>query len=370
MEVRKNLSSVLVIAWIVTLLSGWQLVHWNAYFVSSHQPPSTTTGTQSNSALHKSGLHFCQAPKVKHNNATLRLLYQCSGRPYEEFARQLHDLAEVVSSGNNNNNSQYWGRRPFPLPKDASVLVLGNSHLRQISKTIVCQYAHVIDHIHMESADSFTVTFANNATWISLTNTVLVYSPEWNKLMEEEIIFPQSNRTFDQMDALVFGKFTGYEEALHTNYEHTMKEEQQAYYQRHQNNNSSNNNNTRLDFANYPPPQLLTAAKVFSRPIVAVSMFAITDEARARKSRHDFTLEVPQNNNTVHFVDSRHYVNAVGLECGSDDKHIMGTCHEPGDIIPNSNRNPADMHRCAGPLGGHADLVAWDVIERLYESLT
>jgi hypothetical protein len=248
----------------------------------------------------------------------------------------------------------------------------------------MCQYADQIDHIFFKSSDGFALKFSNNATWISITNTVLVYSQEWTSLLEEHFLL-EHDTSFESMDAMIFGKFTRYEEALNTNFEHTMAEEQ-AYYERlhatmdnsshHTStttstttgptNSSSSSTTSSIDFASIPPPQLVNAAQTFSKPILAIPMFATTDMDRATKARRTYRRAFPNRTN-VKFVNTRHYIDRLGMECGSDDKLVLGTCHEPGDILQNSNRNPADMHRCAGPQGGHADLISWDLIEQLYE---
>jgi hypothetical protein len=430
-----------------------------------------------------------------------------------------------------------WGRRPFPLPPNRTVLVLGNSHLRQVSKTMVCQYANVIqslDHHHHhhhaaaahininhnnnDTDDVFVVQFTNGARWISITNTVLVYSKDWMALLQDEYLTPMDigitggitgggAATTTKMimtsrvDAIVFGKFTRYAEAQHTNFETTMKFDQERYdydywrtkQQQQQrgrdrdrdhvvNNNDSgeesrttNNNNNNdvlrsrtIDFATIPPPQLVdvvralsiirsssspssqqnhshshtkttTTTTSFEYPppsILSVPMFSLADLPRARHEREEYYQQFPSvtttkrstgsnssnNNNSnkrpttstsssnsnsnsntitqeeqeqqrllilpqVQFLDTRQYIDALGLECGSDDKLTMGTCHEPGnDYVGYSSssntssntsssntsmmpRNPADMHRCAGPFGGHADLVAFSMVEALHELL-
>merc|ERR1712183_698294 len=102
-------------------------------------------------------------------------------------------------------------------------------------------------------------------------------------------------------------------------------------------------------------------------------------------------------NNNVYLVDSRKYIEEIGLECGTDNKKTMGTCKENLASTTNSSakttktinlknivaisssedqnqtnsskknyRDPSDMHRCVGPRGGHTDLIAWDVTETLY----
>ncbi|OEU06697.1 hypothetical protein FRACYDRAFT_253920 [Fragilariopsis cylindrus CCMP1102] len=255
---------------------------------------------------------------------SLSLLYQCSGEPYEQFADILHSFAYnrsitssssyekkkkkkghdedgnykynnsssayskntvyckrteegdqcsalVVPSYNNNNNSNMlWGKREFPLDDNMTILAIGNSHLRQISKTIACQYAHQLKSIHYlpsirdnntantteddgdnnnNNIESFFLEFSNNARWISVTNQVVLYSKEWMELLEEfylNSLYPSSSSSsssttsqrstgrgtgllLKDIDAIIFGKFTTYKQAKGTNFERTMNDEEQAY---------------------------------------------------------------------------------------------------------------------------------------------
>lgn len=72
-----------------------------------------------------------------------------------------------------------------------------------------------------------------------------------------------------------------------------------------------------------------------------------------------------ENRSNIVFLNGRTHISRLGLECGSDDRTIVGTCHEAGE----SGRPAFDMHRCTGRRGGHADLLAWDVVEALYSLL-
>ena len=439
----------------IVLLGSRSLSHVKILLTSSSQykspkdVESSSTATSSQNTTISSvlqqpdGHHFCRVPQVELNDKKVGLLYQCTGRPYDMFVEEMYSYVRNISSlasisstlTNQSAGPGSWGQRDFPVPAGKSVLLLGNSHLRQVSKTLLCQYANQISYSKLFRGDSFILKFTNNATWISITNTVLVYSPNWLQWIEEEFLLQhldeedpndeqepnieETSSTVDQMNALIFGKFTSYKEALHTNFEHMMKEEEQYYKKKRggddvmpsiqQSNKSvvstdSNNPNNyqhhyntdvdNLSFQNFSPPTLSDAAEHFHNPIIAVSMFSRTDVSRFQASRRDYYekqqqmqnqrqcyLEPNDDKNTikqqmqlcnrtnVYFVNSRKYVDEIGLECGSDDKLVTGTCHEPGDIIPNSNRNPSDMHRCAGQYGGHADLIAWDLVETLYEIL-
>ncbi len=315
-------------------------------------------------SVDRNGFRFCRRPSVQHNNITLRLLYQCEGQAYEDFGHQLLALAKNYSILA--NVSSQWAHRRFPLPANKTVLVLGNSHLRQISKTIMCQYSDRIESIHPSStADVFLVTFTNGATWMSITNTVLVYSEDWIRLLEQEYLQPLVNDSLSTMDAIVFGKFTRFLEAQHTNFEFTMKMDQQRYVEAH-----GNTTKTTIDFATIPPPHLVDLATAVSTPIISVPMFSLSDQHRAQQERDEYeALQYQSNSTHVHFLETRQFIDTLGLECGSDDKLTIGTCHEPStysETVTNlAPRHPADMHRCAGSCGGLADFVAWSLIEDL-----
>jgi hypothetical protein len=238
------------------------------------------------------------------------------------------------------------------------------------------------------------------------------------------------------MDAIVLGKFTTYLEAQNTNFEHTMAIEENNFHQyqkqqqqqllqeqeadtgvysslRKRRTNSIESQSTAtatsavVDFASIPPPDLVDIARIYNGPIISVNMFSKRDASRAVKSYETYREQClimskknePQTKNSNLFlVDGRRYIDQLGMECGSDDKESLGTCHEPTPVsslasnTTNGNmtnaslamdntvtgsptrsnqamkryRDPSDMHRCAGHLGGHADLVSWDVIEGLY----
>jgi hypothetical protein len=508
------------------------------------------------------------------DKTSLSLLYQCSGEPYEQFADILHSFADnrsITSSsiekkkdndedGNykysnsssaNNKNTVYWkrkeegdqcsalvpsynnsnilwGKREFPLDDNMTILAIGNSHLRQISKTIACQYAHKLKRIHFlpsirdntanttdddgdndndNNIESFFLEFSNNARWISVTNQVVLYSEEWKKLLEEfylNSLHPSSSSSsssssasasqrstgrgagllLEDIDTIIFGKFTTYKQAKGTNFERTMNDEEQAYndyrkrhdttqqQQQEESNyskrilfrkkggnkgtrtttntlttgllNSNNNASTTttntakvadpvirqttvlmstpiINFESILPPDIVDIARIYNGPIISISMFSKSYTLDAQSSYDTYrqqclllaeNKEEDSNNTTaissridddddddddaadcatvgninknLYLIDSRRYIIEMGIECGTDDKKSIGTCHEPPSIksledrgnqttITNSTtiqryRDSSDMHRCAGARGGHTDLVAWDVIESLYDT--
>jgi hypothetical protein len=321
--------------------------------------------------------------------------------------------------------SPWWGKRRYPLPANTSVLVLGNSHLRQISETVACQYASSsLTSIRFlpslqslwqdlmdtptgddnNNSDGFVLVFDNNSLWISITNTILVYSIYW-KFLLEEFLLSSLGRTLEDMNAIVWGKFTTYAEARHTNFEHTMAIEQELYHKFRQrwqqreesktmDRRTSNNSpgwkvRVTVDFASIPPPDLVDLSLVYTNgPILSVSMFSKSDKVRSEQSyqlyQEECEFAISQGiimNENVYLVNGRRYIQSIHRECGTDDKYILGTCHEPSKDAASSSsedqiselgkryRDPSNMHRCAGARGGHADLIAWDIVEGLYDSI-
>mmetsp|Transcript_62763 Transcript_62763/g.152818 ORF Transcript_62763/g.152818 Transcript_62763/m.152818 type:complete len:681 (+) Transcript_62763:42-2084(+) len=502
--------------------------------------PPPTESTETNNL---DGYHFCGKSQVfplgrdgDDQQNSLHLLYQCSGEAYDNFASSLQKLAANKTSSDTTSSSsssqEFWGRRHSPLPPNVTVLALGNSHLRQVSKTLACQYSRVLTRIdflqqptllsrrgtrrhrrsrrlqkHFDhrddkdqlqtprkliekedflsgesypsdmmmvptsatSPDAFVLEFENGSRWISITNTVLAYSQVWNKLVDRIFLSQvarlkqgsESNVTQPvriHIDAVVFGKFTTYEESINTNFHKIMMNEQEAYmrvwdhepvtftesrtdtngtngtndFQLSQKPNNvpmgSTNSSRWVDFENVPPPQLVDIARVYSsQKIIAVSMFSKKDVPSAQSNLETYTAELQHQletkavthgdnaksqtspmlnasnqsgvnsrarsspdiehslNKDVFFLNGRKYIEQLGIECGSDDKDIVGHCKEPmnstesvevtADASTNStngenkrrDRVPSDMHRCAGSGGGHADLISFDVIELMYK---
>lgn len=347
---------------LVVMATRWgELITLKVYLQISLVSPAELKSSERighNDFVATSGFHFCQKGQLHHQNQTMQLLYQCNDKSYINFAQKLHELVSRLSL--NRHTSASWGKRKYPLPSDTTVLLLGNSHLRQISKTLACQYESSIESMISKGPEFFSIRFSNNSTLVSVTNTVLVHSKKWTELIEKTFLHDE-NRTLHSVDAIVFGKFTKYNEAKATNYAKTMMAEEKYY-------NQIINSSGILDYRFFPPPELVNVARLFSIPIISTSMFAVSDQQRADREYREFQEIFPHRIN-VPFVDSRAYIDFLGLECGSDDKWEMGGCHEVGDFAGGSTRSPANMHRCAGKMGGHADLIAWDIIEHLNENL-
>lgn len=107
-----------------------------------------------------------------------------------------------------------------------SHLITGNSHTRQMSETLLCQYSASVTSLVTQSVgtkskldwlDYFSAHFHNGATLISLTNNPVMYSKYWASLVEGIIGQPLSS-----LDAIVLGKFNSYQESQGTSFLKTV----------------------------------------------------------------------------------------------------------------------------------------------------
>ena len=95
----------------------------------------------------------------------------------------------------------------------------------------------------------------------------------------------------------------------------------------------------------------MDVAKVYRGPIVSVSMFAFHGRKQERTDRFTQQVLLKKNRTNVHVISGRKYIDEIGLECGTDAYN--GDCDELAG------------HRCMGTLGGHPDLIAWEVVESI-----
>ena len=106
----------------------------------------------------------------------------------------------------------------------------------------------------------------------------------------------------------------------------------------------------------YGPP--LAAVEVFfdRARLLYVTMFTTS---RAADTAHHLR-QVAQLNRTTALA-TRRYVEALGHECGSNERQrTVDACHD-------GRGARLAEHRCTGAAGGHADLVAWDIVEWMHE---
>jgi hypothetical protein len=279
--------------------------------------------------------------------------YQCTGEAYENYTS--HYLKPYArSSAGSTDYPSTWGHRPFPLPSDVSVLVLGNSHTKQTVIALLCQYADVVQSVTPLGPSDiepqnisffFEVRFLNNASMVFLGNHPLVYSRTWSDNIRR---FDFKHRALQDYDAVVLGQFNQYDPKYRSSLLFSMM---LSFQRRHPN---------LVDVEHDPCPSLTDLARQYNRSIVVMPMFAGFAQTWTEQAIKEVQwFQSSQNRSNMGVIHTRRHVRAVGTECGSSaDRTSIGAC------IANSG-----AHRCTGTSGGDADLMAWDLVESLYSSI-
>ncbi|CAB9505210.1 expressed unknown protein [Seminavis robusta] len=319
-------------------------------------------------------------PNVEMPGLELPMSFQCTGDLYDQFAT----LMEQVIQKRAVNGSQ-WGKRKTILPASRAslsryVLIMGNSHTRQLASTLLCQYKdHILNTTTLYTVPGFAANgilqfqMKHNLTIYVTTNCPFVYSPNWDQILNS--ILPQP---LSQMDVIITGEFNSFSDSRGTNHYKMMM----AYQKEHP--------NSTIDFETIPPPTVKDLADKYSGPIIHVSMFAKGSAGKSNRMMKQVQNETNRTN--VRYVKGRKYIYAMQelmqaqqqktqnsflqrllfrssppppiFECSSDQRTQVGTC--------NTNVNSprfSNGHRCIGSRGGHPDLIAWDVIHTLYKLL-
>lgn len=297
-----------------------------------------------------SGLNFCLSTLLLPNSTNRKKAYFCDGTAYENFTKRLWQYA--LSS-----KTTTWGRREYPVPAHNNVLMIGNSHTRQVYNSIRCQYARRIDRTE-EYPDVFGLKknipsawhFDNNSTMVVLSNSPYVYNRDhWTQTMEMVL-----RRPMDAFDAVVMGRFNGFE--TRSNFGKELLNFSVAHPEYFD--------------SSYTQPTIDRFASVYRGPIVAVTMFAAYgQDVKESAVKAQVQRNMSGSGTDIIVIDARKHIEAMGDECGSDSLSEVGLCLNTVEDN-NGGRDPKDMHRCIGKNGGHPDLVAWDVVEGLHQLLT
>lgn len=272
--------------------------------------------------------------------------YQCAGSAYDNFSHKLLELATTPKQFGLEKDTKNWGKRKIPAPANSTVVFLGNSHTRQVFQTFMCQYrndiikATVINDVDGKGSGILHVRLKENITVYGVTNLPHVYSPRWSELLRISMNLP----TLNDIDALVLGHFNTFKESINSTFLTLMKNLTAG---------------TDADFERISPPGIEDVAKVYSGPILAVSMFADYDVKRFQSVLKQIETLRKKGRKNIFSIDGRQYVPYIG-ECASDLGMSIGTClltdKSPG-------KRHINGHRCVGKNGGHPDLISWDIIE-------
>lgn len=315
--------------------------------------------------------HVCQQNHITFSDSSrLKILYQCEGPAYDSFTQHMWRYVH----NNESDSFSLWGRRSFPLPAHASVLAMGNSHTRQAMAAIPCQYNNLVQSTTMHGQGEFmhSYHFDNNSTLTIVFNTPLLYSRKWPWLLEQAL-----HRALSSYDAIVFGEFNSIAKAQPTNfYRRTM-----AYFEQ-QNMNDTDHNKHHYDLLQPDNPHGPNVPQVAnwtlrqhqqldhqtpSSPILALTSFDAHRQVRLQTSAQRQQARETKTHGKTRTIDlwnGRHYVELLQHECGSDFKT---TLPQLACFTPATHNRSSAMHRCTGRYGGHADLIAWDVIEWIHQ---
>jgi hypothetical protein len=302
----------------------------------------------------QNSLHICRSSELPFKPKSMKVGYVCSGEEYDDFGQHLFAFAD-----NSSAHGLQWGRRKYPMPANKTVLAMGNSHTRQMIHALICQYSAVVKsftpcgNCNGRAMFMFTVRFRNNATLLVSTNSYIMYTKRWVTLLERSTL---RGRSLESVDAIVLGKFNGWDDSKNTTFQRDMLALRDAP------------GTEDVDFERLEPPNLDQVAALYAGPIVTVSSYsrqADTDTATRREVVGRLTHGGRSN---AVFVEGRKYIERLG-ECAHDGNPQLNTCRDPSDSSRNAHSSGSPSHRCVGVHGGHPDLIAWDVIESLFELL-
>jgi hypothetical protein len=303
--------------------------------------------------------HLCERENitvpdhVSGKDRSIPIHYQCRGVQYVNFTNQMLDYAETRSF---KMRHILWGKRISPIPAGKTILITGNSHTRQTLHTLFCEYANQLISVQTLGEKDFnTMAFrlANNATIVLSTNSPVAYLNEWHVLLQQ-----LTNISTSEYDAIVLGRHNTYTpNANSSNFNRGVD----SYFKQNQHiyGDSARQKNNR-------GPSISETARWYAKPILVLPMFAKYDNHNEDPAKGQ--QKKLFNRTNIIMLNGRTHINVLG-ECGTDGPNEIGNCLMAGDPSP-YGREAENMHRCTGPRGGHADLLAWDLIEELHKHLT
>ena len=266
----------------------------------------------------------------------IQLTYWCEGPQYDVFAPQLHDYM--------NQGPATWGRRL--LPTNRRILVVGNSHTRQVTYSLLCQqqeYLQFMQELHFHGPLQYRFC-PLNTTVVTVFNSHWPYSHRWRELLQDELREPLTN-----FDAIVLGLFN------HCGGTNSFSRDMEAL----------TSTMPDVDCLRISPPTIRQWANVYDGALIFVSMFSTNQLNESQAALADIQSLQNEGRTNVAFVDARRHVTALRNECASFNRSGVSDCAQ---TVENEDVYNA-THRCVGIHGGHPDLTAWDVLEHLHETL-
>ena len=325
--------------------------------VSSPQRNGTPAGGQESTKQSSSPV-LSKYP-VCTNAVAGREPYVCAGPRYEKFADKLEQFILWSHDEENTLESFYrsqkefqtktrnvksprtterplWGRRlESPFPANSTILAVGSSHTRSIFLSLACQYPLLLDEEVIPDETAFPVRrgsyyrfeFSNHAKLHLITNHDMFYHKDWQQQLEDLVEYK-----LEDFDALFYGRFNDLK----------WTDEQDG------------TEHVKVGTT------LTTFAKTYPGPIVAHTLMAEwfndgTSLKTLNSQRWNMKKYWPERARALWVLDGQHYMDALGY-CSTDEWRQAGTCE-----------SDMSKHACMGARGGHSDLMAWDMLEAVYE---
>ena len=295
-----------------------------------------------------SGVQWCQKDRVIARSILsnpVPIYYQCAGPRYDNYTELVHRRVATMA-----NSDPTWGRRRFAVPTDKRVLFWGNSHTRQIVKTLACQQAqlgHLETHLGFWDPPIYgglVYRYSRNATIFNMCNTLAPYTVNWQAYLERALGTPLKD-----VDAIVLG------------FHNVCKGGNRVKIEGAPNPFPD----LPIDCSNLRLPTVADVAAVYDGPILFVSMFDSSRDA----DTPDMLQQVRDlHRNNVEALYVRHYLEDWGAECLSPQREAISDCGERA-IVGDNVESLSTGHACTGPTGGIADLATWDVVEFLHRHL-
>lgn len=275
--------------------------------------------------------------------------YQCAGKEYDAYMAR---AARMVEQRVQMTPKAKWGRRPLIAPPSAqNILIMGNSHTRQVAVSLEWQYQDLLTSTSFETISMYYYRLSVGPTTLHVVyNHPCAHSARWKENLEEHVL----QKPLTEFDAIVMGTLNPYSDRFNTT---GLWVDATNYAQE--------NPQQEIDLHAHPKgfkfPDLMSAYK---GPLVFLSSFRRDQNwlykrywQQAQNATRTRTSEQRTNVRVVH---SRAAIDAIGWgDCAHDSKPHVATC----------NATLKNKHMCMGDKGGIPDFVAWDLIEALYDVL-
>jgi hypothetical protein len=282
---------------------------------------------------------------------SINIQYQCAGPRYFSFGEALRDY---VVSWSSNRETSFVSPRTL-LPANRQILIWGNSHTRQLGRSLVCQYADQLINVELLPTEVARVReqvtgpeiykFANGAQLVLVANSYTPYSHDWQRLLRQEL----QGRSLDDFDTIVMGLFN---ECGGNNTFSTDLEMLSAIL-------------PEVDCLHIQPPSIKSMVQATRRPLIFVSMFDTSRLAEGRSIIQQIK-DLADQGHAVNYIDARHIVESVTpMTCLSSKRFSVTDCRLESDPLAEG----VILHACTGAQGGVADVVGWRVLHHVWDAL-